>query len=434
MNDPMIACPSCKTEIKLTESLAAPLIEATRQKLVQEFHKKELEMADRECGLREREALLVNEKQAMDELIQQRLELIRPEVEAKAAQMALLAVSNDLARKEKELSDLRDIIKTRDEKLIQAQQSEAVFLRKQRELDDVVRATESTIEKRVQESLVEIREKSKRDAEDEMKLKVREKEQIILSMQKQVEDLMRKAESGSQQLQGEAQEVELDATLKLKFPTDHIERISKGESGADILQLVVSLGGHPCGGILWESKRTKCWNDDWLSKLRADMRSAGANVAIIISTALPKGVESFDLIDGVWIVSPRFIVPVALALRQFLIEISAVRVYGEGQRTKTEMLYQYLIGPRFKHRIESIVEKFADMQNDLDKERRALTRLWAKREAQIHAVIDATSGMYGDLQGIAGRSLQEIEGLELRLLEDKTVKNCNGESDLDLAG
>jgi hypothetical protein len=136
-----------------------------------------------------------------------------------------------------------------------------------------------------------------------------------------------------------------------------------------------------------------------------------------VTQVLPKGVEAFDFIDGVWVTESRCAIPVAIALRQSLVELATARQAGEGQKTKMELVYQYLTGPRFRHRVEAIVEKFEDMQSDLDKERKTMTRLWAKREEQIKGVIETTVGMYGDLQGIAGRTMQEIEGLETRLLE-----------------
>jgi hypothetical protein len=153
-----------------------------------------------------------------------------------------------------------------------------------------------------------------------------------------------------------------------------------------------------------------------LSKLREDQRAAKAEIAVIVSQALPKNVEIFDLTDGVWITEPRCLVPIAVALRQSLLELAAARQATDGQQTKMEMVYQYLTGPRFRHRVEAIVEKFSDMQADLDKERKMMTRLWAKREEQIRGVVESTAGMYGDLQGIAGKTLQEIEGLDIRFI------------------
>ena len=173
---------------------------------------------------------------------------------------------------------------------------------------------------------------------------------------------------------------------------------------------------------MWEFKRTKNWSDAWLAKLRDDQRTAKAEIAVIVSQVLPKGVETFELVEGVWVTHPRAALPVAMILRQSLLELALARQVSEGQQTKTEMVYQYLTGPRFRQRVEAIVEAFSTMQEDLDKERKAIMKQWAKRAEQIERVMGATVGMYGDLQGIAGKSLQEIEGLELPVI-DRAVQN-----------
>jgi hypothetical protein len=269
----------------------------------------------------------------------------------------------------------------------------------------------------VQEGLNDVRSLAKREAEEGLKLKVLEKDQTIASMREKIGELKQKAEQGSQQLQGEVQELELESLLRTKFPFDTIEPVPKGEFGGDALQRVMSQSGQACGTILWESKRTRNWSDGWLVKLRLDQRAARADVSVLVSQALPKGVETFDVIDGVWVASPRAALPVATVLRHSLLQVSMARQASEGQQTKTEMVYQYLTGPRFRHRIEAIVESFSAMQEDLDRERKATMKQWAKREEQIERVMGATVGMYGDLQGIAGKSLQEIEGLEPRTIE-----------------
>jgi hypothetical protein len=175
-----------------------------------------------------------------------------------------------------------------------------------------------------------------------------------------------------------------------------------------------------CGTILWEIKRTKNWNDGWLAKLRDDQRAAKAEIALLVSHAIPKGVDAFDYVEGVWVTEPRYALTVAIALRQSLIELQAARAASAGQQTKVELVYQYLTGPLFRQRIQAIVEKFSDMQADLAKERKTMTRLWAKRESQITRVIESTVGMYGDLQGIAGKALQEIDGLDVQLLDSRS--------------
>jgi hypothetical protein len=277
-----------------------------------------------------------------------------------------------------------------------------------------------TVEKRVQEGLNATRDQAKKEAEEAFKFKVMEKEQTITSMQKRIEELKRRAEQGSQQLQGEVQELELEALLTSKFPHDQIQPVAKGEHGGDVLHRVANSFAQSCGTILWESKRTKNWSDGWLTKLREDQRQAKAEIAIIVSQALPKEVETFEFIDGVWVTHPKAVLPVAIAMRHTLLEVASARQASEGQQTKMEMVYQYLMGPRFRQRVQAIVEGFSSMQQDLDKERKVMTKQWAKREEQIDRVMQATVGMYGDLQGIAGKTLQEIEGLELKALDGPT--------------
>ena len=424
MTEPTIICPKCKTEIKLTESLAAPLIESTRKQYEQELAQKDTDIAKREQGMREKEKQLAEAKIKLDEQVanqvEEQLKKDRARIAAEESKKAKMAAATDLEQKTREVADLQEVLKSREEKLAEAQKAQADLIKKQRELDDAKRELELTVEKRVQEGLNSTREQAKKEAEEQMKLKVMEKEQTITSMQKQIEELKRRAEQGSQQLQGEVQELELENLLRAKFPFDAIEPVPKGEYGGDVIQRVIGTSGQPCGTILWESKRTKNWSDTWLSKLREDQRSAKAEIAVIVSQVLPKGVETFEMVDGIWVTHPRAALPVAMILRQSLLEITMARQASEGQQTKTEMVYQYLTGPRFRHRVEAIVEAFSTMKADLDKEKKAITKQWAKREEELERVMVATVGMYGDLQGIAGKSLQEIKGLELPALEDGT--------------
>jgi hypothetical protein len=451
--EPIIICPSCSTEIKLTESLAAPLIESTRKeyeqrlakqqanvskredeiktreqtlakqkeaidaevatKVANEREKLSLETAKREQKLKEREVALTKEKESIDVTIATQLKSERARIAADEAKRIKLEVGHDLEQKAQQIDDLNKVLKQRDEKLAEAQKAQAQLIIKQRELDDAKREMDLTIETRVQTSLMQVRETAKKDAEQELSLKVIEKEQTIESMKKQIDDLKRKAEQGSQQLQGEALELQLEGVLARRFPHDLIEPVAKGEHGGDVLQRVISPSGARCGTILWETKRTKNWSDGWLAKLREDQRQAKAEIAIIASAVLPKDCDSFDQIDGVWIVHPKCILPVAMSLRHMLMEVSSARAATDGQATKMEMMYGYLTGPKFRLRVQAIVEAFSTMGDDLLKEKKAAMKQWAKREEQIHRVMEATVGMYGEMQGIAGQSLQEIEGLSL---------------------
>jgi len=199
------------------------------------------------------------------------------------------------------------------------------LIRKQRELDDAKRELDLTVEKRIQEGLTTARDQARKEAEEELKLKVLDKEQVISALQKQIEDLKRRADQGSQQAQGEVMELELETILRAKFPRDLIEPVPKGEFGGDVLHRVLGPLGQPCGTILWESKRTKNWTDSWLPKLREDQRAAKAEVAILMSQALPKDVDTFELIDGVWVTHPRTALPVADMLRHSLLEVALAR-------------------------------------------------------------------------------------------------------------
>jgi hypothetical protein len=383
-SDPTITCPHCKTEVRLTESLAAPIVEATRAQY---------------------EAKLQAERGAI----------------AKAeAEKARLALKADIDEKAKDLADLKGVLADRDAKLVEAQKAQTEALKKQRELDDARRELDLSVEKKVQESLAAARAQAKQEVETDLKLKMSEKEQTITAMQKQIEELKRRAEQGSQQLQGEVQELELEGLLKQSFPSDVFTPVPKGEFGGDVVHAVARGEGLVCGKILWESKRTKNWSDGWLVKLRDDQRAAKADLAVIVTQALPKGVETFGHVDGVWVTSTRTFLPLAVALRHTLLELSLARQAGEGQQTKMELVYHYLTGPRFRQRVTAIIEKFEEMQADLTKERAAMTKLWAKREMQIQSVLSATAGMYGDLQGIAGQAIETIEALDVSRLTGPT--------------
>lgn len=420
MIEPTIICPKCKTEILLTESLAAPLVEATRQQFEEKLSKKDEEIAQREQVLRDKEKQVSEAKRGLEQQVAdqvaEQLKAERQRVIEEESKKAKQASAAELESKTRELAELQEVLNSREEKLAEAQNAQAELIKKQRELDDAKRELELTVAKRVQDELSEVRTQAKREAEEGLKLKVAEKDQTIASMQQKIEELKQKAEQGSQQLQGEVLELELENLLRAKFPFDTIEPVPKGEFGGDTLQRVVSQSGVMSGTILWESKRTKNWSNGWLVKLREDQRTAKAEISVLVSQALPDGIETFDVVDGVWVTHPRAILPVATILRHTLLQVSNARLISEGQQTKAEMVYQYLTGPRFKQRVEAIVEAFSSMQEDLDKERKAIMKQWAKRDEQIERVMSATVGMYGDLQGIAGKSIQEIEGLELPAL------------------
>ena len=416
-HEPILRCPNCNHEIRLTESLAAPLLAETRQRFQEQLASKDAEMARKVEALRLEREQLAKAREQVEEQVSNRLAAERSQLIAAEAKKARDAAAANLQAKEAEAAELRRNLEVNNAKLAEAQQQQAELMRRQRALDDEKRELDLTVEKRVQASIGGIQIKARQEADEAARLRVAERDQTIESMARTIEELKRKAEQGSQQSQGEVLELELEVLLRGRFPSDLVEPVSKGELGADVVQQVNGSVGQAAGIILWESKRTKAWSDGWLAKLRDDQRRCGADVALIISQALPKHIEHFDLVDGVWVAHPRYALPVAVALRQTLIEISGSRLAQQGQQTKMEQVYQYLTGIKFRQRVEAVVEKFHDMREDLDKERKFMGRQWAKRETQILSVIESTVGMVGDLQAIAGKAVPEIPSLDMPLLE-----------------
>jgi hypothetical protein len=420
-HEPILHCPNCNHEIKLTESLAAPLLDKSRRQFQEQLAQKDAEVARQTDALRKEQQELALARQQVEERVRHRLQAERAQLVATEAKKAKEAVAAELHANAAEAAELRGILEANNAKLAEAQQAQAELLRRQRTLDEEKRELDLTIEKRVQASVVDIQAKAKKEADEAARLRVLEKDQTIESMARTIEELKRKAEQGSQQSQGEVLELEVEELLRGRFPTDIIEPVGKGELGADVVQQVNGAVGQAAGIILWESKRTKAWSDGWLAKLRDDQRRCGADVALIISQALPKHVQHFDLIDGVWVTHPRCAIPVAIALRQTLIEVNSLRLVQHGQQTKMEQVYHYLTGMKFRQRVEAVVEKFNDMREDLDKERKFMGRQWAKRETQIASVIESTVGLVGDLQAIAGKAMPEIPSLDLPLLESSAL-------------
>jgi hypothetical protein len=410
--EPHIVCPECSHRIPLTESIAAPLLEAERRDFQKKLAVREAEFTRKAEDIRLQQEQLSKTREGIEGEIKERLKVERAQVIAAEAKKARDQVANEFDAIKQQLSESEQLLKARNIKLAEAQQAQADAMRKQRELDEKTREIDITIEKRVQASQAGLVAKARQDATDELKSQVSQKDTQIESLGRTVEELKRKLEQGSQQTQGEAFELELENLLRSKFPLDLIEPVAKGETGGDIVHTVNGQIGSPAGVILWELKNTKNWSDTWLPKLRDNKRAAKADIALIVSAALPKGVETFDLIDGVYVAHPRCAVPVALTLRQGLLEVTNARTTQAGQQSKAEQAYQYLTGSRFKQRIEAIVERFKDMRDDIDKERRFMLKAYAKREAQLSAMVDSTVGMVGDLQGIMGQAMPEIAAID----------------------
>ncbi len=237
-------------------------------------------------------------------------------------------------------------------------------------------------------------------------------------MKKQIDELKRKSEQESQQTQGEVLELDLENILKKSFTHDNIEPVPKGIKGADVLHKVHSPSGQFCGTIVWETKRTKAWSDKWIAKIKEDQRRVKGEIAVILTTVLPKDVRSFAHINGIWVTDYSSMVELATAIRMGLIEVAKTKQAAVGKKEKMEVVYNYLSGSDFKQKVEAIVEAFKAMKEDLEKEKKAFSKSWAKREKQLELVITNTAGMYGDIHRIIGTSLPEIKLLEIESEDD----------------
>ncbi|HZD76611.1 MAG TPA: DUF2130 domain-containing protein [Acidobacteriaceae bacterium] len=420
-------CPQCGYEMKVTESLAAPLIAAVERKYQQQIREQQAAIDGREREVASRSAEL--DKQAADaerrvsEQVRIRLEAERKQLTAQEAERAQRQVAAELDRQAGELKDREARLESLTGKLKAAQEQEADFLRQKRALEDERRELKLQVERQVQQELEAVRRQAKSQAEEQMGLQVRDKDEAIQVLRRQIDELKRKAEQGSQQAQGEVLEVQAEQQLRARFPMDEIQPVAKGQFGGDLLHTVRDGAGQPCGTILWEFKRTQNWSPGWLAKLRGDQRTAGAEVAVLATQTLPRDITLFDQLEGVWVSSLACTLPVAVALRQALIELARVRRAGEGEETKAQQVYSYLTGAQFRHRVETIAEKFTDMRADLDQERKFMERLWAKREKQLELVLKASEGINGDLQAIAGRTLDAIDALQpqMKLLPDENL-------------
>ena len=379
MSELKIQCPKCSNEIELTEQLAGPML------------------ADLQASFND--------------------ELAKREAQATEALAAAQAQAKEAAKAESfvEQAALQERIKAQDEKLKVAQAAQTAALKREQELKDKEAEMELTLQKMLAAERPALAEKLSREADEKAGLKLAEQAQVMEGMKRQIEALKQKSEQGSMQTQGEAAEIVLEDTLGAAFPIDGFVPVAKGVSGADVRQDVTGPNG-VAGSILWESKRTKNWTAGWLAKLRDDQRASGCEVAVITSHALPEGVDSFGIVDGIWVCAPRFAVPLATSLRQALIDVAGAKGRAMGQETKMEMVYDYLTGTQFKQRVDAIVERFEDMQDNLRKERVFIEKQWALRAKQIDLVIASTVGMHGDLQGIAGRAMPEIESVEALLI------------------
>lgn len=406
MQDQTITCPYCGKEIPLTETLSHQIKEELQKEFELKARERESELARREKSLADEIKKIEDAKKAIDQQVSQKLQAEKEKVKQEARKEVEETIRV-------ELKDLQEQNSEKERKLAEAQKVELDFRRKIRELEELRKNQELEITRRLDEERKSIFEKAKKEAGEENRLKLLEKEKQLEDTKKALDEAKRKAHQGSMQTQGEVLELDLESLLKSQFPVDEIEPVPKGIKGADIVQRVHDRGGRFCGTIIWESKHTKAWNDGWLSKLKDDQREVKAEIAVLVTETMPKGIERFSQVGGVWVTSYVLSIALASVLRTSLIDLAQLKSSLVGKNEKMEVLYHYLSGSEFRQRIEAIVESFQSMKEDLEQEKRAMVKMWAKREKQIERVVTNTVGMYGDMEGIIGTSLPHIRSLEL---------------------
>lgn len=392
MPDQHITCPKCGHKIQLTEAFTHDIEEKLRSKFESEIKKKDVE--------------LKQTIESKDKEVQELLARERANLETHAKKQAQESVSV-------ELKDLQSQLQEKAKLLNDTQEKELQLRKQQRELEEEKRGLKLEVQRTLDTERKNIREQAIKEISEEQRFKEAEKDNQLAAMREQIEVLKRKAELTSQQLQGEVQEIELETILSQQFKHDTIEPVAKGVRGADVIQLVHDDRRQFCGKIIWESKRTKAWSDGWVPKLKDDQRASKAEIAVIVTSVLPKEINRFGYYDGIWVTDFPSTIGLAMALRENLIQIAFARTALVGKNEKMELIYNYLTGSEFTQRVQGIVESFIAMKEDLDAEKRAMEKLWSKREGQINRVVKNTSGMYGDLQSIAGSSLPEIKLLQM---------------------
>ena len=373
-----VICPNCKKEVEISEALKHQFNEQQLEE-INAKHEKELEEA--------KKAALESSAKKIREQFELQLKESAKESEEKAAR------NKELYEKLEKLMDEQRALKREKEEL------------------------KIEMKQKLEEHEKKIRIDAQEKAEKEIHLKMEAKDKQLLDTLKELEDAKRKLQQGSQQTQGEVFELEFEELLQKEFPHDKIKPVGKGVKGGDIIQEVWDARGNYNGKILWELKNTKTWTEGWIDKLKGDKRAINAEEAVLVSEVMPANLKTAGYREGIWVTQQGFVIGLASALRANLIQLYYAKQAAQGKDEKVEILYSYLSGVEFKHRIEAIIEAFSNMQGDIEKEKRYFSSKWARDEKNIRMVIDNTYGMHGDFKGIMGNTLPTIKGLEVPELE-----------------
>jgi hypothetical protein len=397
-----INCSKCGHQLEITEALKAELEKKVLAE-TQQKHQEELEKIKQEQNtlLKKKEADFVKEKEVM-------LITARDDAEKK--------VKHDFDRR---LSTIKAEAEDREKQNQELQKQLLDSMQQLREARDAEGKLKIEYEKKLLAEQDKLKADAKKEAQEELHLKIAEKDKKLSDAEKQIHELQRKIQQGSQQLQGEVFELELEEILRKEFPFDEIKEVPKGIRGADVIQIVKTRAGAVCGTIVWESKNTKNWSPSWVQKLVEDQRTLKAELAVLVTSVLPDDINSFGFQDKVWISNMKSAIALGHSLRHQLVGVQNAYLANKGKATKAEVVYDYLISNEFRQRIEVWVDYFKDRQEDMDREKRYYMKKWAKEEKSIMKVLQNTAGIYGDLQGLIGSALPKVQYLELPPVDEE---------------
>lgn len=396
----LVACPNCKHEFSIESALSADIEKELKDRLTREYkdrwadfekRQKEQNEAERKRLHAEQEQELLKRRQELEEQIRTRL----------------------IRESEQQIEFYKKQSEENEEKLKMMRKLEIEKLEMQQRMNELQGQYELQTRKMLLEKETEIKEKVLKEADQKNEMRIKEYQKQLEDQGKLIEEMRRKSEQGSMQLQGEVQELALEEMLRQVFPFDEFREVGKGVRGADLIQVVRNNLGLPCGTIIWESKRTKEFQPLWIEKFKADFRQGKGDIGVIVTQVLPREMDGFGLKDGVYVCKFSEAKSLAVILRQTLVKISETSAAQENKGEKMTMLYDYLTGNEFRHQIEAISEGFMSMKSEIIRERAAMERVWKEREKQIEKVLINTVGMYGSIKGIAGSAITEIKSLEI---------------------
>lgn len=405
-----INCPNCGTAIDVNDILAHQLEEQIKQKYqaqlsVQrdEFSKKQRDLlADKEAF----EAKKLRENELFQEKIEAKIKQEKALIEQKLKQQLVLEQQDQFQLLQKELNEKSEQIK-------ELNLTKAEIEKLKREKSELKEAIEAESQLKLNQLILEEKEKIRKIEEDKNELRVKELLKQLEDQKKLTEEMKRKQEQGSMQLQGEVQELAIEEWLSAQFPLDTIDEIKKGARGGDCIQTVHTRQQQNCGTIYYESKRTKDFQPSWIEKFKADIREKSADIGVLVTDVLPSDMARMGLKDGIWICTFEEFKGLCTVLRETLIRLNTSLVSQENKGDKMHLLYDFLTSNTFRMQVEAIVEGFSQMKADLETEKRSMQRIWKQREKQIEKVIVNTIDMYGSVRGIAGNAVQAVRALEL---------------------